>query len=68
MLIGGNRMELKIKELLAKKGFSQRELAFALQVTDTIVSLWCNNKVVPSQRHLKQIAEFLKVDIKKLIK
>ena len=61
-------MKIKLQELLDKKGLTQKELAYSLRVSQTIVSLWCKNKIVPSNRHLTEIAEFLGVDYKKLLK
>lgn len=61
-------MELRIKELLDKRKRSQRDLARYLDVSDTIVSLWCANKITPSTKHLTAIADYLKVKVKDLIK
>jgi putative transcriptional regulator len=61
-------MELRIKELLDKRKKYQRDLAKQLDVSDTIVSLWCSNKITPSTKHLNQIADYLKVKVKDLIK
>jgi putative transcriptional regulator len=61
-------MELRIKELLDKRKLFQRDLAKELDVSDTIVSLWCSNKITPSTKHLNQIADYLKVKVKDLIK
>jgi transcriptional regulator with XRE-family HTH domain len=61
-------MELRIKELLDKRKLFQRDLAKKLGVSDTIVSLWCSNKITPSTKHLNQIADYLKVKVKDLIK
>ena len=61
-------MELKIRELLQKRGYSQTKLAQHLKVSNTIVSLWCANKITPSKRHLVEIAGFLRVDVKQLLK
>jgi putative transcriptional regulator len=67
-LQGGAIMELKIKHLLDKKGYKQRDLAKALEVSETIVSLWCSNRITPSNRHLQEIAKYLKVEVKQLLK
>ena len=64
----GCSMELRIKELLDKRKKYQRDLAKELDVSDTIVSLWCSNKITPSTKHLNQIADYLKVKVKDLIK
>jgi transcriptional regulator with XRE-family HTH domain len=61
-------MELRIKQLLVKRKRYQRDLARKLDVSDTIVSLWCSNKITPSTKHLNQIADYLKVKVKDLIK
>jgi transcriptional regulator with XRE-family HTH domain len=54
--------------LLDKRKKYQRDLAKELDVSDTIVSLWCSNKITPSTKHLNQIADYLKVKVKDLIK
>ena len=61
-------MELKLKELLKKRGYSQTKLAQYLKVSNTIVSLWCANKITPSKKNLVEIANFLRCDIKQLLK
>jgi transcriptional regulator with XRE-family HTH domain len=61
-------MELRIKQLLEKRKRYQRDLARKLDVSDTIVSLWCCNKITPSTKHLNQIADYLDVKVKDLIK
>jgi putative transcriptional regulator len=61
-------VELRIKELLDKRKRSQRDLARYLDVSDTSVSLWCSNRVTPSLKHLTEIAHYLKVRVKDLIK
>lgn len=61
-------MELKIRELLDKRKKRQRDLALELNVSETIVSLWCSNRITPSNRHLQEIAKYLKVEVKQLIK
>lgn len=67
-LQGGATMELKIKHLLDKKGYKQRDLAEALDVSQTIVSLWCSNRITPSTKHLQEIAKYLKVEVRQLLK
>ena len=61
-------MELRIRELLEKRKRFQRDLARKLDVSDTIVNLWCSNKITPSTKHLNQIADYLDVKVKDLIK
>lgn len=59
-------MKLKLKELLEKRKITQSQLAKDLGVTNAIVSLWCSNKVIPHFKRLDEIANYLKVDVKKL--
>tara|TARA_R110002049_G_scaffold50889_1_gene144520 strand:+ start:1581 stop:1790 length:210 start_codon:yes stop_codon:yes gene_type:complete len=53
----------KIKEVLVRKGVSQKELAVQLEKNEHTVSNWCINKSQPHLKDLQRIAEFLKVDI-----
>lgn len=53
----------KIKEVLVRKGVSQKELAKELQKNEHTVSNWCINKAQPHLKELMRIAEFLDVDI-----
>lgn len=53
----------KIKEVLVRKGVSQKELAAKLEKNEHTVSNWCINKSQPHLKDLQKIAEFLGVDI-----
>jgi transcriptional regulator with XRE-family HTH domain len=53
----------KIKEVLVRKGISQKQLAAQLEKNEHTVSNWCINKSQPHLRDLQKIAELLEVDI-----
>lgn len=53
----------KIKEVLVRKGVSQKELAVQLEKNEHTISNWCINKSQPHLKDLQKIAEFLEVDI-----
>lgn len=53
----------KIKEVLVRKGVSQKELATRLNKNEHTISNWCINKSQPHLKELKKIAEILEVDI-----
>ncbi|MDR7210964.1 helix-turn-helix transcriptional regulator [Flavobacterium piscis] len=53
----------KIKEVLVRKGVSQKELAAQLEKNEHTVSNWCINKSQPHLKDLQKIAGFLEVDI-----
>jgi transcriptional regulator with XRE-family HTH domain len=53
----------KIKEVLVRKGVSQKELAAQLERNEHTVSNWCINKSQPHLKELQKIAEILDVDI-----
>jgi putative transcriptional regulator len=57
----------KIKEVLVRKGVSQKELAQHLQKNEHTVSNWCINKAQPHLKELLRIAEFLDIDICELL-
>lgn len=61
--IGMNERINKIKEVLVRKGVSQKELATQLNKNEHTVSNWCINKSQPHLKELKKIAEILEVDI-----
>jgi putative transcriptional regulator len=56
-----------IKELLAKNGQSNIELAAYVGVSVISVSHWCTNKKQPGVEKLFVIAEFLKVEARDLL-
>lgn len=53
----------KIKEILVRKGISQKELASQLEKNEHTVSNWCINKSQPHLKDLQKIAILLEVDI-----
>lgn len=53
----------KIKEVLVRKGVSQKELAEQLEKNEHTVSNWCINKAQPHLKDLVKIAGILDVDI-----
>lgn len=53
----------KIKEVLVRKGISQKELASQLEKNEHTVSNWCINKSQPHLKDLQKIATLLEVDI-----
>jgi len=57
----------KIKEVLVRKGVSQKELAAQLEKNEHTVSNWCINKSQPHLKELQRIADFLDVDICELL-
>ena len=57
----------KIKEVLVRKGVSQKDLAVELDKNVHTVSNWCINKSQPHLVDLKRIADFLDVDICELL-
>lgn len=57
----------KLKEVLVERQKTGKWLAMKLNVTETTVSRWCTNDVQPSLATLREIAQFLDVDIKDLI-
>jgi putative transcriptional regulator len=57
----------KIKEVLVRKGVSQKELATHLEKNEHTVSNWCINKSQPHLKELQRVADFLDVDICELL-
>lgn len=57
----------KIKEVLVRKGVSQKELAEQLEKNEHTVSNWCINKAQPHLKDLVKIAGILDVDICELL-
>ena len=53
----------RIKEVLVRKGMSQKTLAEHLGKNVHTVSNWCINKSQPHLRELRKMAELLDVDI-----
>ena len=62
------RLELnRIKVVLAGKRKTNRQLAKALNKTESTVSHWCTNDTQPSLYTLHEIALYLDVDIRDLL-
>ncbi len=57
----------KIKEVLVRKGMSQKDLAAELGKNIHTISNWCINKSQPHLKELRRIAEILEVDICELL-
>jgi len=57
----------KIKEVLVRKGISQKELAIQLERNEHTVSNWCIKKSQPHLKELQKIAEILDVDMGDLL-
>lgn len=57
----------RIKEILVRKGVSQKELADKLDKNEHTVSNWCVNKSQPHLKELRKIAKILDVDICELL-
>ncbi|WP_291275304.1 helix-turn-helix transcriptional regulator [Flavobacterium sp.] len=57
----------KIKEVLVRKGISQKDLAEKLGKNEHTISNWCINKSQPHLKELQRIAEILDVDICELL-
>lgn len=57
----------RLKEVLVRKGLSQKDLAARLEKNEHTVSNWCINKSQPHLKELYKIAEILEVDICELL-
>ena len=57
----------KLKVILAEKEKTNKWLAEKLGKSEVTISRWCTNEVQPSVETMVQIAELLKIDIKKLL-
>lgn len=57
----------RLRIVLAEKNKSNRELAKALNCSETTVSRWCTNDTQPYIETLFKIALYLKVEAKELI-
>lgn len=53
----------RIKEVLVRKGVSQKDLAVQLEKNEHTISNWCINKSQPHIKELYKIAKILKVDV-----
>jgi len=66
-MLGGMDNFNRIKEILAKKGKTNKALAEYLKVKPPTVSAWCTNTNQPSIPTLFKIAKFLDVEAFELI-
>lgn len=57
-----NRLN-RIKEVLVRKGVSQKDLAAQLEKNEHTVSNWCINKSQPHLKELYKISEILEVNV-----
>ncbi len=57
----------RLKAVLAEKQVTNKWLAEKMNLSTTTVSRWCTNKAQPSLETLVEIANILKVDVRKLI-
>ena len=57
----------RLKVILAEKEKTNKWLAEKLGKSEVTISRWCTNEVQPSVETMVQIAELLKIDIKKLL-
>lgn len=53
----------RLKEILAREGVSQKDLALQLGKNEHTVSNWCINKSQPHLKDLYRVAEILGVDV-----
>lgn len=58
---------LRLKEILAKKRVSQKNLAFILGVNPVTVCSWAQNKSEPSLKTTLKICEILKIKLSDLV-
>lgn len=58
----------KIKQLRIRLALSQGELAEKIGIKQEVLSRWETNKVKPSMKSIKKLAEALEIDPKELTK
>ena len=63
-----DKVENRLKAVLADKKKTCRWLANEIGRNENTVSRWCLNKVQPSLDQLREIADILDVDIRTLIR
>lgn len=49
-----------------QKGYTQKELAFGIGVSESLISYWESGKRVPSLKTLENLVNFLDIDINEL--
>ncbi len=57
----------RIEVVLAELGMSHRELAAGVGLGEVTISRYCNNKRQPSLKILNAIANYMKVDVRRLL-
>lgn len=57
----------KVKEVLAMRRMSQKELAYKLGKSPNAVTAFCNNRTQPHLITLKEIADILEVRLRDLV-
>ncbi|HEY4150769.1 MAG TPA: helix-turn-helix transcriptional regulator [Chitinophagaceae bacterium] len=65
--MSSSRKYNRIKVELTEAGKQNGELAVFLDVHPSTVSDWCTNTNQPSIQYLYKIAEFLKIDVRRLL-
>src|SRR5579872_3124192 len=65
--MSASRKYNRIKVELTEAGKQNGELAVFLDVHPSTVSDWCTNTNQPSIQYLYKIAEFLKIDVRRLL-
>jgi len=58
----------KLKQLRTLNNRTVKEVAIDLKITVAIVSMWENNKVIPSTKNISKLADYYKVKITELTK
>jgi transcriptional regulator with XRE-family HTH domain len=58
----------RIKSVLAEENKTNIDLAEGIKVDVVTVSSWCTNSAQPSIKRLFEIAHFLKVDVRSLLR
>lgn len=58
----------KLKQLRTLNNRTVKEVAIDLKITVAIISLWENDKVIPSQKNILKLADYYKVKITELTK
>lgn len=53
----------RIKEVLVRRGVSQKDLAVQLEKNEHTISNWCINKSQPHLKELYKVAELLEVEV-----
>ena len=57
----------RIEVVLVEKGISHRELAVGVGLGEVTISRYCNNRRQPSLEILNEIADFMEVDVRRLL-